>query len=370
MKLTDKQKDWQKRCPSHLKSKIEYSINLLRKAEKLALAYDGEDGYYLAFSGGKDSQVLYHIAELAGVKFKAHMNFTSVDPPQVVRFVRKQYPEVVTHAPKRSIYAAAVDRMILPTMRIRWCCAEFKETAGAGKVTLIGIRKQESSRRAKRNEVEINSRKFSGTLEGLDTYREKKVAKTHDKHEQISIVNAKGERTLGCINSKESLLISPLLSWTDADVWTFLNDVVMVPHCELYDMGFSRVGCVLCPMSSRKVKAKMAQLYPEAKHRWIEAIKEIRRRGGGTTSIPMRLNKLTENSQTSKIKKKGGVKTFKDGYLWWNMPADPLQGRMQKGSKMHKQQSPPQCPSNALHLPSMDQQPRQLGFQTALLQVA
>lgn len=368
MKLTEEQKDWQKRCPSHLKPKIEYSISLLRKAEKLALAYDSEDGYFLAFSGGKDSQVLYHIAELAGVKFKAHMNFTSVDPPQVVRFVRKQYPEVVTHAPKRSIYAAAVDRMILPTMRVRWCCAEFKEAAGAGKVTLIGIRKQESSRRAKRNEVEINSRKFSGTLEDLDTYREKKVAKTHDEHEQISIVNAKGERTLGCINSKESLLISPLLSWTDADVWTFLNDVVMVPHCELYDMGFSRVGCVLCPMSSRKVKAKMAQLYPEAKHRWIEAIKEIRRLAGGGYNKHSNALEQNDGEQSDQQKKRG--KTFKDGYLWWNMPANPLKGRMQKGRKMHKQQSHPQRPSNAVHLPSLAQQPRQLGFQTALLQVA
>ena len=49
------------------------------------------------------------------------------------------------------------------------------------------------------------------------------------------------------------------------------------------------------------------------------------------------------------------------------MPADPLQGRMQQGRKMHKQPSPSQRPSNAVHLPSLAQQPRQLGFQKALL---
>jgi hypothetical protein len=55
---------------------------------------------------------------------------------------------------------------------VRWCCEEYKENAGAGKVTLIGIRHQESTRRAKRNEVEISSRKFSGTLEGFEQYRQ------------------------------------------------------------------------------------------------------------------------------------------------------------------------------------------------------
>ena len=132
-----------------------YSVNLLQKAENLALAYGGDSGYYLAFSAGKDSQALYHIAELAGVKFDAHMNLTSVDPPEVIRFVKQSYPEVDLIKPKKSIYQHAIEKQILPTMRVRWCCAEYKENAGAGRVTLIGIRHQESSRRAKRNEVEV-----------------------------------------------------------------------------------------------------------------------------------------------------------------------------------------------------------------------
>ena len=42
------------RASKRLRRKMEYSISLLRKAEKLALAYDTRGGYYLAFSGGKD----------------------------------------------------------------------------------------------------------------------------------------------------------------------------------------------------------------------------------------------------------------------------------------------------------------------------
>lgn len=53
-----------------LKYRMDKSIALLRKAEHLAKMYDPEDGFYLAFSGGKDSQALYHIAQMAGVKFK------------------------------------------------------------------------------------------------------------------------------------------------------------------------------------------------------------------------------------------------------------------------------------------------------------
>lgn len=267
-----------------LQKKMMYSIDLLKKAEKLALAYGGGDkGYYLAFSGGKDSQALYHIAELAGVKFDAHMNLTSVDPPEVIRFVKQAYPEVDLIKPKKSIYQLAVEKEILPTMRVRWCCAEYKEMSGAGRVTLIGIRHQESSRRAKRNEVEISSRKYSGTLEGLDEYRQElkaKRARRKSKKYGVNITNADQEQTLGCISGKESLLISPIIHWTEEDVWEFLNKVMEVPHCSLYDEGWHRIGCIGCPMSSAKQKQIENVRYPHVKRNWIKAIKAIRMGGG------------------------------------------------------------------------------------------
>lgn len=162
-----------KRASAGLRKKMIYSINLLRKAEKIALSYDNTNGFWLAFSGGKDSQALYHIAQIAGVKFMGHMNLTSIDPPDVIRFVKRNYPDVKLIRPHKSIFQVAIDKKLLPTMRTRWCCKEFKENAGAGKVTLIGIRNEESYRRNKRKEVEITSKKFSGSLDELDEYREK-----------------------------------------------------------------------------------------------------------------------------------------------------------------------------------------------------
>lgn len=264
-----------------LQNKLLYSIQLLQKAEKLALSYDATGGYFLAFSGGKDSQCLYHVAKLAGVKFVAHMNLTSVDPPEVIRFVKQQYPDVHFIKPKKSIYQYAVEKQILPTQRVRWCCNEYKEHAGAGKVTLIGIRHAESSRRAKRNEVEISNQQFSGTLEGLDEYREKRNSKKRKSknNKSVLIVTASGERTLGCLYGKETLLISPIIHWTFADVWEFLNKLG-VAHCELYDQGYTRIGCICCPMSSVKQKQKELARYPHVKRNWIKAIKAIRNGAG------------------------------------------------------------------------------------------
>lgn len=273
--------------PIGFDEKLQHSILLLQKAEKIALKYDYDNGYYLAFSGGKDSQALYHIAKIAGVKFKAHMNFTSVDPAQVIRFVRKHYPDVITHAPKKSIYELAVEKEILPSKRIRWCCKELKETAGAGKVTLIGIRKRESARRAKRNEVEVTSRKFSGNLKDFEIWqamelekREAKIMrkiKREGKKVNEDEFSMQRDNEVRCINGKDSILVSPIFEWSEQDVWFFLDNIVKVPHCEMYDLGYTRIGCILCPMSQYKQKVREMQDFPHVKINWIKAIKAIRR---------------------------------------------------------------------------------------------
>lgn len=215
------------------------------------------------------------------------MNFTSVDPPQVIRFVRQHYPDVVTHAPRKNIYDLAIERGILPSMRIRWCCADLKEQAGADKVTLIGIRAAESTRRAKRHEVEVSNRKFSGSLDDFWMWQEMKIKekeeklirkmKREGKKVNEDYFSADKEHEVRCIGGKDSILISPIFEWSEQDVWYFLNEVVKVPHCELYDQGYKRIGCILCPMSTYRQKVKDMRDFPHVKRGWIRAIKEIRR---------------------------------------------------------------------------------------------
>lgn len=262
-----------------LQKKILHSVELIRKAEPLALAYDPNDGFFNTFSGGKDSQCLYHIVKMAGVKHETHMNLTSVDPPEVIRFVKTEYPDVVLAKPKDSIFHIAIKKNILPTMLVRWCCAEYKEMAGAGKVTLIGIRHSESTRRAKRSEVEVSNHGYSGDIDGLAEYRKQRNSSGRKPRKgKFSIINVNGESEVGCIHGKESLLISPIIDWTEDDVWTFLN-TLGIKHCGLYDEGFTRIGCILCPMSRRSQKEIDMKRWPHVKRNWIKAIKEIRRGG-------------------------------------------------------------------------------------------
>lgn len=240
------------RASGSLRAKMEYSIDLIRKSEKMALRLDPENGFFNTFSGGKDSQCLYHLVKMAGVKARTHMNLTSVDPPEVIRFVKRNYPDVEMIKPKMSIYEMAKRKHFMPTKRFRWCCAEFKETSGAGKVTLVGIRHEESARRAKRGEISTNI-KGKRNEETFDQWSE---------HE---------EQMVTCVGGKDKILVSPIIYWTARDVWEFLNSN-NIPHCKLYDEGNTRIGCLCCPMSNYRQKLKDIRKYPHVKRGWIKTI--------------------------------------------------------------------------------------------------
>ena len=287
MELKEDLQTYLGRAKRGLRAKIEYSIELCRKAAKIAPMYDEEGYLWLAFSGGKDSQALIHIAQLAGVKFKAYFSPTSVDPPEVIRFIRKNYPEVEFNPLKKSIYSEFLKCKCLPSMKIRWCCAEFKEKGGANKVVLVGVRNSESVKRSKRKEVEVTSHKFSGDFDGFNDWSEKtrikkqkKLAKDKAQFDQFS---EHKEQMVTCINGKDKIVVSPIIHWSDDDVWEFLNDVVQVPHCELYDKGRTRIGCIMCPMSKKSQILKDIEEYPHVYEKWVKAIMQVRKDGGYRT---------------------------------------------------------------------------------------
>lgn len=252
---------------SSFKKKLQHSIELLKKSEELALRYK-KDGFFLAFSGGKDSQALYHVAVLAGVKFKAHYSLTTLDPPEVVRFIKSEYPDVVIDRPALTFSQLCVKKKMLPTRIIRFCCAELKETQGANTVTLTGVRKAESVNRSKRKEMERVSsskkRHISGNYEAVNDQftREREV------------------EGVQCIKGKDKIIVNPIIEWTEKDVWYFLDEVVKVKHCSLYDEGFSRIGCLFCPMSNIKTISKEIRRYPKYYDLMIRTIRKIRESGG------------------------------------------------------------------------------------------
>lgn len=249
-----------------LKDKIQASIRIIKKAEKTALRYQPY-GFVCAFSGGKDSQAVRQLMKLADVAHRVEYNMTTIDPPEVVHFIRDYYPDVIINRPPKTFYQICLHHKLLPSQYKRFCCRELKESTGAGTVTVTGVRHAESYRRAKRGEVEIITRRrhpqfVSGTLDQFE------------QHQQVESQ---------CIRGKDKLVINPIIDWTEQDVWEFLN-YSNLPHCSLYDRGYTRVGCLFCPMASRRALRLMQHDYPKyaaAFIRLIHRIREARLQDGG-----------------------------------------------------------------------------------------
>lgn len=204
------------------KSPVDLAIERLR-------AFEPEEGYYLAFSGGKDSQCIYHLAKEAGVKFDAHFQ-RAVEPPELIYFIRENYPDVEIHLPKVTMWGliSGTRHSGFPPSRVaRYCCEALKEIAGEGRFCVTGVRWQESARRKARRMTEVGR---------------------------------KGKRFL-----------HPIIDWGEDDVWEYLNSRG-IPHCSLYDEGWKRLGCVMCPMAHGKGMARDMARWPKIAAAYKRAI--------------------------------------------------------------------------------------------------
>ena len=192
--------------------------------------FEPPEGYYLAFSGGKDSQTIYHLAKEAGVKFDAHYNRTTLDPPELIYFIRDNYPDVIIDHPKRTMWQL-IAKKGLPTRLKRWCCSELKEQGGEGRICVTGVRWAESNARSARRPFEVVTKKFS----------DKKLFNDNDEDRRLfENCSQKGKR-----------VINPIIDWEEEDVWEFIKGRG-IEYCKLYDEGFKRIGCIGCPMADKK----------------------------------------------------------------------------------------------------------------------
>ena len=95
-------------------------------------AFEPEEGYHLAFSGGKDSVVLKAVADMAGVKYKAVYRVTGIDPPELVTFIKTRHPDVIRDIPRYSdgkvvtMWNLIVKKLYPPTRMARFCCQYLK----------------------------------------------------------------------------------------------------------------------------------------------------------------------------------------------------------------------------------------------------
>jgi len=183
--------------------------------------HEPPEGYHLAFSGGKDSICCYHLCVLSGVKFTPRYSMTTIDPVEVTRFIREEYPNVIWDKPHykghRTNFYELVSIKGLPNRQVRWCCDALKETNGdKGSTVVLGVRWAESAKR-----------------EGRPVY-----GSHRGKH-----------------------FLNPIVDWSDNDVWNFIHSNNLA-YPSVYDTGSKRVGCILCPLACRKKRIVDYLKYP------------------------------------------------------------------------------------------------------------
>ena len=232
-------------------------------------AFEPPEGYYLAFSGGKDSVVIKALADMAGVKYDAHYNVTSVDPPELVQFIKEKYPDVSRDIPRDKDGKAItmwnlIPRNKMPPTRLaRYCCAVLKESSGKGRVTVTGVRWDESR----------NRKDNSGVVKFINPTKEIKENPTVKTTAKGWVVlnddNDEARRMVEHCYRTRKILLNPIVDWTDEDVWEFIRKY-NVPYCELYDKGYKRLGCIGCPMNAAAAAAELER-YPKYKQNYIRA---------------------------------------------------------------------------------------------------
>lgn len=139
-----------------------YGLDLVQVAIERIRTFEPKEGYYLAFSGGKDSCVVKRLMEMAGVKFDAHYSVTSVDPPELVRFIKEKHKDVQFDFPRDkdgkviTMWNLIPRKGMPPTRIVRYCCQELKEGHGDGRFVVTGVRRAESVKRSTRGGVRIS----------------------------------------------------------------------------------------------------------------------------------------------------------------------------------------------------------------------
>lgn len=300
---------------AELAEKVKKTIERLK-------AFEPEEGYYLAFSGGKDSVVCKALLDMSGCKYDATYRVTTVDPPELVRFIKDKHPDVKREIPRYSptyinqklsgkpitMWNLIPEKMLPPTRIARYCCEKLKESGGDGRMTVTGVRWEESVNR-KHNQGLVTMQGTKGQ-EAPDGFR------VSPRFKSLILVNDNEDnrRLVEQCYKRSKTTLNPIIDWTYRDVWDFIK-ANKIPYCELYDNGFTRLGCIGCPMSSTRERERELRVWPKYKDAYMRAFDKMleRRR---EKNKPFR-TKYGESDHA----------TAMDVFNWW-MEYDILPGQM------------------------------------------
>ena len=204
-----------------LEKKIEQAVKLLQVCFKAA----GEP-LEIAYSGGKDSDVILELAKMSGIEYRAIYRNTTIDPPLTIKHVIDNGVEI--RRPKETFFSL-MKRKGYPSSFRRFCCEVLKEYKISNN-SVMGIRKCESVKRAK-------------------MYTEPTACRIYGSKKNH--VNA----------------IYPILDWSDEDELEFIGERGIKLHPLYYREDGTiditrRLGCMCCPLKYFKKRLQDFKQYP------------------------------------------------------------------------------------------------------------
>lgn len=210
-----------------LEKKVDQAIRLLQSIPT------DEGPVELSYSGGKDSDVILELAKMAGINYRAIYKNTTIDPPGTIAHAKKMGAEIVQ--PKKSFFKI-IQEHGFPSRWARFCCSELKEYKILDRA-IHGIRRCESVKRAER-------------------YKEPEYCRSYSKKEKVRIY-------------------LPILEWSDQDVKEFIEERGIKCHPLYYMRGgqfdvTKRLGCIGCPLQSRKKRIEEFKENPKMLRSWIK----------------------------------------------------------------------------------------------------
>jgi phosphoadenosine phosphosulfate reductase len=251
-----------------------------------------EQPLVITYSGGKDSEVILRLAQASGIPFEVLHSLTTADAPETVYHVLDTFKRLEEQGVKcaidkhdkpdgtRTTMWNLIPRNGIPSRKWRFCCKQLKETGGKDRFIVTGVRWSESeSRKTNR-----------GTLEVVTRKKENKLILSND--------NAEDRRLFESCQLAGKRVVNPIVDWKDADIWDYIRteNICINP---LYQCGFERVGCVGCPLASKRIRKMEFGRYPKYKAMYIRAFDKmlIRRKQRGVTN--------------------SGWETAEDVFHWW-----------------------------------------------------
>lgn len=278
--------------PQTLDEKIEQARKAIILAADMSKSYYGEP-LIVTYSGGKDSDVLLHLAEkyLRPDEFEVLNSHTSVDAPETVYHIRETFKRLqakgikaTEHQPRYkdgtpiTMWNLIPKKLIPPTRTVRYCCSILKEASTPHRMCLAGVRASESNKRKGRDIF------ATGKYKDAKYFSLSHATEVHQESQEIQ------DDTWDCtliktMKQHEEVVVTPIYYWDDYDIWEYIR-LEEIKTNPLYGKGYDRVGCVGCPLATHKKILKEFEDFPKYKQAYIRAFEkmiEVRRTTGRAT---------------------------------------------------------------------------------------